>query len=1819
LPIPWNIIPSIYIQKGIDLKMLLNGDILAFNGEKASYYHFQKRFRRAVHEVHYTVTSKAMILAKLLTSAAADLDRKHILPEEAKVLSMLGAMNSGTKEDYEWTIRTLEGQYGGADGHHADLLDVIRATSRLRKDDLPGLWALIVSIKRYLQAQETHQGKGSDNAPLLRDVYRTVRDKLPSLYLDAYTDSLRDDDTANIYTLHTWMEKRHKRAVAVGAKPKTDAPQETGRSIDRSDRRSESRYSGSRSDGRSGSRRSKPFVRAFMIGGDGDQLVEIEPKEEVSGEDNEEDNYFADQNRKVRFKPKNNRPSPGGRNTTSPKKKCPCDKHDLLKDCAKFKSMTPSERRRFVAESGKCYRCLSSSHLSRDCDRKAKAICTECSQPHHTFLHDPDRESVKKTNALLGTTFSDVPSETEQSEKSEEEEQTFANVARYVYITAERRRRRVALRIVPVKIQGYIFNALLDDGATHAFLSRRAAKILELSGETMIAEVAGIGNITTKYKTCQVQFQVESLDGTCKKKITAKVMPELCGKVKPIDWNQAKKKYEHLQNITFPQVDKEVSIDLIIGNSTPSLLTAIEKEVEGKNDNEPTARKTRLGWTAVGLVETQDHVERAHVARVKDEIDGGAESSGDVTEKTEDSETQKRSTQELEIEEVAGKRVGDYVYFITGKDECFKTTASQLNEELKDMLQKQFCADALPGDSNEEKKMSEDELQAIKIMEESAVYENGKYTVSCLWKTGEPPKGIPNSYDSCLTRLRSLMNSKALREEKTRTMYFAQIEDWLKKGYVRIVEEEEIPKDTWHLPHFAVVKMERTTTKIRPVFDGAAKVKGVGLNDWILPGPNYINSLNGVLTKFRLHPVALGGDISEMFLRVGLREEDRPYHRFLWPNPKDPNGKPQVREFLVHSFGNTGSPSVSMYVIRKHASRFKDSKPQAYQVVLDGTIVDDNLTSVKTVKEANLLIQDLSEIYSGCNMTIKKWTSNIKAVMETVPEADRGIDINVVGISEDTKDGMILTRMLGVLWLAGQDVFTFVMTEPEEDIHWTKRKLSSYFARIFDPLGMISPFIIIARCLMQETWVDKMGWDEALKPEHLIAWKKWLATLKHLAKIRVKRCLTGSLGDVVLKSEAHFFADASGTAYGAVGYLVSELKDGRTIVRFIASKARVASRTLARSIPRLELMALQVAVKLAMEENKSLKLDKKNIHYWTDARDVLWWVKGSKDKQLLTFVSNRVAYIKDYIVLENLRWVPTDQNPADHASRGLLADKLVETLIWWEGPDFLETKNFPTQPSTTRTVEAEKEMRQIARTEDTIMVAGVERKMRQDNAIPPVMDREDKRGHSSQYSRWQEYFALVRVMLFWKQKAAGKTKPGATHRDYALYQLTWKHVWRTCQSESLAGTLDEITKYGKLKKENEMASLRPAIAEDGLLRVHSRLKSATHLPYAMKCPIIVHKDHDLVRTYLLYLHIHVLQHTGGPTQLLAEAGKHLWIPRGRNLARRIVRNCQRCHRSTARTQEQEMADLPDVRIAPGKSRPRAFQSTGIDLCGPFFTRRTEAKTRATATNRNKRWIVVSTCAVFRAVHLDIVRKLNSVDILNFFTRFMARRGRPQVILSDNGTNFVGAKGVLDDAANKRMQDAHPDIDWRLNTPAAPHCGGFFETKVKAVKRALYTQVHHTDPTDEELQTIVIGIEGMINNCPLSYTTTDAGELEPITPAMFLSTGPVDDLPRDLEGRQLLVQNWKRVQEQLDQFWQRFVHEYLPQHNQHPRGPGKEPRTIAKGDVVIVLEGKKRGRYPLGTIEEVIPGPQGICRTVEVRFNGTTSRRPIKTVVAVRDE
>ncbi|CAI6373869.1 unnamed protein product [Macrosiphum euphorbiae] len=300
-----------------------------------------------------------------------------------------------------------------------------------------------------------------------------------------------------------------------------------------------------------------------------------------------------------------------------------------------------------------------------------------------------------------------------------------------------------------------------------------------------------------------------------------------------------------------------------------------------------------------------------------------------------------------------------------------------------------------------------------------------------------------------------------------------------------------------------------------------------------------------------------------------------------------------------------------------------------------------------------------------------------------------------------------------------------------------------------------------------------------------------------------------------------------------------------------------------------------------------------------------------------------------------------------------------------------------------------------------------------------------------------------------------------------------------------------------------------------------------------------------------------------------------------------------------------MAPLPRERVQC--SRP--FTYTGVDFAGPLIIR-----SGIRGRSGTKAWVSIFVCFSTRAVHIEVVEDLTSKAFIAALRRFVARRGKPAELWSDNGTNFVRAnKELTKYTQHLGSQLANEGITWRFNPPSAPHFGGLWEAAVKSAKHHLARTTGKAKLTLSELSTLLCQIEACLNSRPLIPMSSDPNDFTSLTPAHFLLGAPVTSFPEpDLNGEEPhAMRRWKFVQHLLQTFWKRWHMEYLPQ--LQVRGKWTSGSSnLAIDDLVIVKEDNLPPfKWHLARVIELHLGCDGNVRVVSIRnSSGKTMRRPV---------
>jgi hypothetical protein len=1083
--------------------------------------------------------------------------------------------------------------------------------------------------------------------------------------------------------------------------------------------------------------------------------------------------------------------------------------------------------------------------------------------------------------------------------------------------------------------------------------------------------------------------------------------------------------------------------------------------------------------------------------------------------------------------------------------------------------------------------MSVNDQEALTMMRNSIVYRGGHYEVALPWKknAGTLPDNRRTA-EARLWQLRRRFRSSAQLEAK----YTDAIDEYLKRGYAEPVPDNVKPgARTWYLPHHPVLHPAKPN-KIRVVFDCASLTNGCSLNQQLLSGPDLVNSMLGVLWRFRWQPVAVVSDIEAMFHQVRVPEHDRDALRFLWWSQPDKSSSPEEFRMCVHLFGATSSPSCASFALQQTIDDNAGDFPSIVSKIARSSFyVDDCLVSYANETDAVEISKQLKEMLLRGGFNLTKWVSNRATVTQQLSDTLEEQPISAFPLEQ---------QVLGIIWNLKDDHLRLRLPPLPENL--SKRSLLSFLATIYDPMGLAAPVVLVVKLLFQRLCVEKVPWDDSLTAGHLEVWRKWSNSVHLLAELSIPRCFSTESMHAIHAMHLHVFSDACESGYGAAVYLSLSTSGSATSLHFLYGKSRVAPNKPV-SIPRLELAAAALAAKMASLVREELCLTKFPVTYWTDSLIVLHSIKNDS-KRFPAYVTNRLCVIRSLSEPVDWRYVPSKFNPADLASRGVQANDRRRLRIWLKGPDFLTC-----DPSQWPSDLADATVRAEWSTSGTVSLTSV-------RTPNPFIS---KFSHYRSWPRLQRAIAwLLRYIVYLRTQRSSSLCPERLSLE-ELRKAT-DVIIRLVQTGAFVEELQCLNPGDERKtndhrklclKRSSIYKLRPVLV-DGILRVGGRLQNAP-IPFESKHPAILPPDSFV--TVLIIRYYHEYNGHVGQEHVISLIRERFWIVRCRAIVKKVIRNCFVCKQLFSQPCQQVMAPLPLDRVSDD---PTPFSTVGVDYFGPLYVRRGRAV--------EKRYGCLFTCLKFRAVHIEVAHTLDTNSFLCAFSRFTSRRGCPRCVYSDNGSNFRGAENDIlkmmrswnQDTIATRLLDR--GCDWIFNPPNASHRGGVWERLVRSIKRLMLVIFSEEMMTDEVLSTSLIEIERILNDRPLTRLSDDPRDQVVLTPSKLLLLR--GDSPQPFDAHEsCLNRRWRQVRQLTDAFWRKWLREYLPSLNVIPKWQ-QEHRNIRVGDLVLLLDTSlPRGQWPKAVVEEVFKSEDGYVREAMVRTVNGTFRRDVRQLCLLEED
>ena len=876
----------------------------------------------------------------------------------------------------------------------------------------------------------------------------------------------------------------------------------------------------------------------------------------------------------------------------------------------------------------------------------------------------------------------------------------------------------------------------------------------------------------------------------------------------------------------------------------------------------------------------------------------------------------------------------------------------------------------------------------MKEFNDSIYFDGSNYSVRLPWKCD--PSVLPDNFSLCKSRLDALIRRLSKNPNKLK-MYDEIIKEQERLGVIEGVNRNDQSNCTiaHYLPHRDVEKEGRTTTKTRIVYDASARRhNNPSLNDCLQTGPCQLPKVFDILVRFRGWKFALTSDIKSAFLNIRINESDRDYLRFLWIDEIErENPSLVIKRFTSVPFGLKCSPFLLGGTIIHHMKNNENINHEFVDQFLRDLYMDDNITGFHDINIGFNYYSFVKTVMIEAGFILRKWKSNCKELLEKINEYEKQY------FQEEIVDTGV-NKILGVNWETESDTLIFdlneIMKEAKEVEVVTKRFVLKIVSSIFDPLGILSPAVINLKIHFQEVCLMKIDWDVPLSAEFIIKWRSSLDLLSTLAPVHIKRhYICGNELKNCLNIELHGFSDASMKACATVVYLRAVL-NCKILCTIVAAKTKVVpieKKTL--TIPKLELMACLLLSRLLKSVINSLHAvyEISDVICWTDANDCVHWI-NNVEKIRKKFVQSKIEEIRKNVPGTKWRHCPGTLNPADMHSRGLCKDN--DMNVWIHGPVFLSQSRdqWPVTPVKEDNDREEKDESCIINIVDIKLLEKV-------NNSKSLGDCDMKKLFNIQrYSSMQKLLRVTCYVIRFIQQLKKKTK-----------LISNKEIF----PDELQGSELENVKMLWIKNEQKMILINPKRVKDleyslglfiddhGILRLRGRVQNIDG-DFETKFPIFLDKDSYFTDLIILDCHERVKHSRVKDT--LNQLRSSYWITQGRRTVKRGLKKCTLCRKFDSKAfNVLPAAPLPSFRLKVDFP----FTSTGIDYFGPLFV-----KNIFNPDNElYKVHVVLYTCASSRAIHLDLVPDLSCYAFVKSLKRFINRYGLSRLYISDNATCFTG--------------------------------------------------------------------------------------------------------------------------------------------------------------------------------------------------------------------
>ena len=746
------------------------------------------------------------------------------------------------------------------------------------------------------------------------------------------------------------------------------------------------------------------------------------------------------------------------------------------------------------------------------------------------------------------------------------------------------------------------------------------------------------------------------------------------------------------------------------------------------------------------------------------------------------------------------------------------------------------------------------------------------------------------------------------------------------------------------------------------------------------------------------------------------------------------------------------------------------------------------------------------------------------------------------------------------------------------------------FCSVYDPMGLITPISIRAKVVAQSCWSLGIQWDPPVPEDIRTNWVEVVQELKEALKLQHPRFIGMSLDEDI---SLHVFADAGNKSLGTVAYLVSA-----SSTCMFASKAKVCPLKFdSFTMPRKELVGISVGTRLAKFIIMSVEglLSFSSVVLWSDSSNALTWVSSGVPHEQI-FIRNRVDEINEKRERYQMKlcYILTDNNPADCLTKNIPG--ALTSDLWLQGPQVLRDSANWSQysPPKGKVDEIPVYIGNVIRSYSLKVenVAGMQTLNELLIATATSILLNDTEELSVKHLREAEYMWYKELQSVYFAE------------DLQFLSKLQNHARKDSYTK-------RIMRERKLVAPSLCINLNLFLDNRGTIRLFTSLANCKHLSYDTRFPILLPRDDHVTKLFIR--DHHVINGHAGVQQTMNSVRTKFWIPKLGQIVPQVIKSCANCKiYFSQRYHVPASPPLPKFRV----SDVDPFTFCGVDMTGHFFVK--------VGTETVKRFVILFACCSSRAIHVEITEDASAEAFARCFLRFIARRGSPRLLVSDNGTNLVHfSKDLLSISNASFTKDlmVKKQVEWKFIPVRAAFMGGMYERLIGLFKTVIKRSIGKSLLSLDEFSTICAYAEASCNDRPLYYVSRQDSGTIPLTPNMLIFGRNLRQCSIDLSEVDFTDPTYefgqpghlnkvcKRLKCSLIHFRKLWAKEYLValRENDQPRNkssPGTKYMLVPNINDVVVFD--SGSLLKVDKIIELIPSADQEIRKVKIESEGHES-------------